>query len=68
MTDAGLRVRSDGMGNIFGRWEGTHPAERAFHAGRSHTACPYDPDGWLHCRKPKTSVWNLGTTPSNAKK
>ena len=29
MTDAGLRVRSDGMGNIFGRWEGTHPVERA---------------------------------------
>jgi hypothetical protein len=29
MTDAGLRVRSDGMGNIFGRWEGSLPAERA---------------------------------------
>ena len=40
MTDAGLRVRSDGMGNIFGRWEGTHPAERASHAGRSERSLP----------------------------
>ena len=40
MTDAGLRVRSDGMGNIFGRWEGTHPAERAFQAGRCHLSLP----------------------------
>ena len=25
MTDAGLDVRDDGMGNIFGRWHGTDP-------------------------------------------
>ena len=36
MTDAGLRVRSDGMGNIFGRWEGSLPAERAH---RTHKPC-----------------------------
>jgi ureidoglycolate amidohydrolase len=30
MADAGLDVREDGMGNIFGRWHGTDPHAGAF--------------------------------------
>ena len=29
MVGAGMRVRTDGMGNIFGRWEGSSPEEGA---------------------------------------
>ena len=38
MADAGLDVREDGMGNIFGRWHGTDR-----HAGEFQTppACLY---------------------------
>ena len=32
MTDAGLDVREDGMGNIFGRWHGTEPHAGAIQA------------------------------------
>lgn len=34
MAEAGLSVREDGMGNIFGRWHGSDPT-----AGRHAFSC-----------------------------
>jgi hypothetical protein len=39
MADAGLEVREDGMGNIFGRWHGTDPDAGGRHRGVSSSMC-----------------------------
>lgn len=41
MTDAGLKVREDSIGNIFGRWEGTDPSLPAVGSGSHTDAIPF---------------------------
>ncbi|MER3555080.1 MAG: Zn-dependent hydrolase [Meiothermus sp.] len=39
--DAGLKVRADGLGNIFARWEGSEPELPAVATGSHYDAIPY---------------------------
>ncbi|MEQ8675923.1 MAG: M20 family metallo-hydrolase [Aggregatilineales bacterium] len=41
MQDAGLTIREDAVGNIFGRWEGADPALPAIATGSHIDAIPY---------------------------
>jgi len=41
MTDVGLEVREDAIGNIFGRWEGTDPSLPAVGSGSHTDAIPF---------------------------
>lgn len=41
MTEAGLSIREDAIGNIFGRWEGTEAALPAVGSGSHTDAIPY---------------------------
>lgn len=41
MSEAGLSVREDAIGNIFGRWEGTDPTLPAVGSGSHTDAIPY---------------------------
>ena len=40
MSDAGLVIREDAMGNIFGRWVGSSPTSPRSGAGRTRTPSP----------------------------
>lgn len=41
MSEAGLAIREDAIGNIFGRWEGTDPSLPAVGSGSHTDAIPY---------------------------
>ena len=69
MTDAGLHIREDAMGNIYGRWEGSEPdagvllkTEAPFKFGdRMQACCLLQFEIWhcLHLQYPTQQISSM---------
>ena len=59
MRKAGLAIREDAMGNIFGRWQGFQPG-----AGAAHTRY----SSWLRKNTPRSCISYQAVLPSHARR